>query len=89
MLYQDNYLVISVKLNFCQRQTHCIDDQDTLQSVADTDNELTECQTRRKKLQSTGISLVSLHASMKTLKSNISEAQKVLVDCLKDSESDY
>ena len=25
---------------------------------------------------------------MKTLKSNISEAQKVRVDCLKDSESD-
>ena len=88
MLYQDNYLAINVKLNFCQRQTHCIDDQDTFQSVTDTDNEFTECQTRRKKLQSVVISPVSLHASMKTLKSNISEAQKVQVDCLKDSESD-
>ena len=29
-----------------------------------------------------------LHAFMKTLKSNISEAYKVQVDCLKDSESD-
>ena len=88
MLYQDNYLAINVKLNFCQRQTHCIDDQDTFQSVTDTDNEFTECQTRRKKLQSVVISPVSLHASMKTLKSNISEAQKVQVDCLKDSEFD-
>ena len=42
----------------------------------------------KKKLQSTGISLVSLHAFMKTLKSDISEAYKVKVDCLKDSESD-
>ena len=39
-------------------------------------------------LQSTGISSVSLDAVMKTLKSNISEACKVQVDCLKDSESD-
>ena len=34
------------------------------------------------------ISPVSLHAFMKTLKSDISEAYKVQVDCLKDSESD-
>ena len=88
MLYQENYLAISVKLNLCQRQTHCIDDQDKFQSVTDTDNEFTECQTPRKKLQSIGISPVSLHAFMKTLKSNISEAYKVQVDCLKDSESD-
>ena len=88
MLYQDNYFAVSVKLNFCQRQTHCIDDQDKFQSVTDTDNEFTECQTPRKKLQSIGISPVSLHAFMKTLKSNISEAYKVQVDCLKDSESD-
>ena len=88
MLHQDNYFVVSVKLNFCQRQTHCIDDQDKFQSVKDTDNEFTECQTPRKKLQSIGISPVSLHAFMKTLKSDISEAYKVQVDCLKDSESD-
>ena len=88
MLYQDNYFAVSVKLNFCWRQTHCIDDQDKVQSVTDTDNEFTECQTPRKKLQSIGISPVSLHAFMKTLKSNISEAYKVQVDCLKDSESD-
>ena len=31
---------------------------------------------------------VSLYAFMKTLKSNISEAYKVQVDCLKDSGSD-
>ena len=84
----DNYFAISVKLHFCWRQTHCIDDQDKVQSVTDTDNEFTECQTPRKKLQSIGISPVSLHAFMKTLKSNISEAYKVQVDCLKDSESD-
>ena len=41
--------------------------------------------TSRKKL---GISPVSLHAFMKALKSNISEAYKVQVECLKDSESD-
>ena len=83
MLYQDNYFAISVKLNFCWRQTHCIDDQDKFQSVKDTDNEFTECQTPRKKLQSIGISPVSLHAFMKTLKSNISEAYTVQVDFLK------
>ena len=42
----------------------------------------------RKKLQSIGISPVSLHASMKTLKCNISEVYKGQVDCLKESESD-
>ena len=56
--------------------------------VKDTDNEFTECQAPRKKLQSIGISPVSLHAFTKTLKSNISEAQKVQVDCLNNSESD-
>ena len=71
-----------------ETRTHCIDDEDKVQSVTDTDNEFTECQTPRKKLQSIGISPVSLHAFMKTLKSNISEAYKVQVDCLKDSESD-
>ena len=55
-------------------QSHCTDDQDKIQSVTDTDNEFTECQTPRKKLQSIGISPVSLHAFMKTLKSNILEA---------------
>ena len=43
-------------------------------SVIDTGNEFTECQTPRKKLQSIGISPVSLNAFMKTLKSNISDA---------------
>ena len=88
MLYQDNYFAVSVRLKFCQRQTHYIDDQDKFQSVTDTDNEFTECQTPRKKLQSIGISPVSLHVFMKTLKSNISEAYKLQVDCLKDSNSD-
>ena len=68
--------------------TDCIDDQDKFQSVKDTDNELTECQTPRKKLHSIDISPISLHAFMKTLKSNISEAYKVQVHCLKDLESD-
>ena len=88
MLYQDNYFVVSVELNFCQGQPHSIDDQDELQSVTDTDNEFTECQTAREKLQSIGISPVSLDAFMKTLKSNISEVHKVQIECLKDSESD-
>ena len=70
MLYQDNYFVVSVRLKFYWRQTNCIDDQDKVQFVTDTDNEFTECQTPRKKLQSTGISSVSLHAFMETLKSD-------------------
>ena len=41
-----------------------------------------------KKLQSIDISPVSLHAFMKTLKSDILEAYKLQVDCLKDSGSD-
>ena len=54
--------------------------------VKDTDNEFTECQTPRKKFQSIGISPVSLQAFTKTLKSDISEAQKVQVDGLNNSE---
>ena len=50
------------------------DDQNKFQSVKDTDNEFTECQTPRKKLQSIGISSTSLHAFMKNSKNNISEA---------------
>ena len=68
MFYQDNYFVVSVKLNFCQRQTHYIDDQDKFQSATDTDTEFTECQTPRKNLQSIGMSPVSLHAFMKNFK---------------------
>ena len=88
MLYQDSYFLVSVKLVFYQRQTHCIDDEDKFQSITDTDNEFIECQTPRKKLQSIGISRVSLQAFTKTLKSNISEVHRVQVNCLKDSESD-
>ena len=88
MLYKDNYFVVSVQPNFCQRLTHCISDQDKFKSVTDTDNEFTECQTPRKKLLSIGISLVSSQAFMKTLQRNISEAYKVQVKCLKVSESD-
>ena len=73
----ENYFAISVKVNFCQRQTHCIDDQDKFQSATDTENEFTNYQTPRKKLQSIGISTLSLHAFIKTFKNNISEAYKV------------
>ena len=45
--------------------------------VCDFNNELTDCQSPRKKLQSIVISPVSLNALMKTLKSDISEACKV------------
>ena len=38
MLYQENYFVVSVKLNFCQRKACCIDDQGKFQPVTDTDN---------------------------------------------------
>ena len=74
MLCSIDDFVVSVKINFCQRQNKCIDDDDKFQSVKYTDNEFIECQTPRKKLQSTGISPCSLHAFMKTLKNNISEA---------------
>ena len=57
-------------------------------SVIDTGNEFTECQTPRKKLQLIGISPVSLNAFMEILKSDISEAYKVQVDYLKDLVSD-
>ena len=90
MLYQDNYFAVSVKLNFCQRQAHCIDDQDKVQSVTDTDNEFTECQTPRKSSNQLAFNLSAYtHSFMETLKSDISEACKVQVDCLKDSESNY
>ena len=87
-MYQKNYFVVSVKIKFCYGQTKCIDDQDKFQSVKDNNNEFTERQTPRKKLQSIGISPVTLHAFMKTFKSNISEAQKVQVDCLNNPEFD-
>ena len=58
-------------------------------NVTNTENEFTECQTPGKNLKSTSISPVSLHASMKTLNSNISVAYKVQGDCLKNSESDF
>ena len=45
-------------------------------------------QTPRKKLQLIGVSPVSLQTFMETLKSDILEAYKVQVDCLKDSVSD-
>ena len=77
MLYQDSYFAVSVKLIFCQTQTHCIDDQDKDQSVTDTENQFSECQTSSKKLQKLGISPISLIAFMKSLKSNSSEASKV------------
>ena len=73
-MYQDNYFVVSVKIEFCQRQAKFIDDQDKFQSIENTDNEFTECQTPKKKLQSIGISPVSLQTFMKTLKINILEA---------------
>ena len=78
--------VVCVKISFCYRQTKCIDDQNIFQSVKNTGNEFTECQTLRKKLQSIGISPVSLHSFMKTLKSDISVAHKTQVDCLKDAD---
>ena len=75
MLYQDNYSAVSFKTKFSlEADTHCIDDQDKVQSVTDTNNEFTECQTPRKKLRSIGISPVILHAFMETSKGNISEA---------------
>ena len=74
MLCSIDDFIVSVKIFFCQRQAKYIDDQDEFQSVKDTDSEFNECQTPRKKLQTIGISSVSLNAFIKTLKNNISEA---------------
>ena len=87
MLYQGNYFAVSVKINFCQIQTHCIDDQDKFQSVTGTDNEFTECQTPKKASINQHFTC-QLTRILKILKSNISEAYKVQVDCLKDLEYD-
>ena len=76
-LYQGNYFAVRVKVNFCQIQTYWINGQDKIQSITDTDNEFSKCQTSRKKFQLIDISPVSLHIFMKTLKTNISEAFKV------------
>ena len=62
-MYQDNYFAVSEKINLCWRQTKCIDDQYKFQCVKDTDNEFTECQTPRKKLQSIGVQKQKLQLS--------------------------
>ena len=95
-LKTENTNVIPGQLFCCQcrakclleADTDCSDYQDKVQSVTDTDNGFTGCQTPRKKLQSIDISPDSLHAFMNTIKSDISEAYKAQVDCLEDSESD-
>ena len=76
------------KSNFLLETDSLYDDQDKVQSVIDTDNEFTECQALRKKLQSVGISPVNLNSFMKILKSDISEAYKAQVDHFKGSEPD-
>ena len=86
-MYQNNYFAVSEKINFYQRETKCIDGQYKFHSVKDTDNEFTECQTPKKKLQSIDISPVTLHSFMETLKRSI-ESIKLQVDCLNNSESD-
>ena len=43
MLCSIDDFVVSVKKNFYQRQTKCIDDQYKFQFVKDTENEFTEC----------------------------------------------
>ena len=83
--YQVNYFVLSVKLNFCQRQTGCIDDQEKFQPVIDTYN---ECETPRKKLQSVLYFNCQLTRIYKNFKERYFRINKVQVDCLKDSESD-
>ena len=64
VMHQNNYFIVSVKINFCYRQTKCIDDQDKFQSVKDTYNEFTEGQTPRKKLQSIGSNHLSAYTHL-------------------------
>ena len=51
-------------INVLPRQLFCRQCKAKFRSVTDTSNELTECQTPRKKLQSISISPVSLHGFM-------------------------
>ena len=84
-----------------ETETDYIDDEDKGQHFAVIDDEFTEWQTPREKLQTIAISPVSLHAEpqysritngkmkldkgMHTMKSNISEANNVQADCWEDS----
>ena len=77
------------KFNVVPRQLYCRQCKAKFQPVTDTDTEFTKRQTPRKKLQLIGILPASLHTFMKILKSDILEAYKVQVDCLKDSQSDF
>ena len=61
----------------------CINDLHKVQSITDTGNEFTECKHQGKSSNHLAVWPVSLQAPMKTLKSDISEAYKVQVDCLK------
>ena len=42
-LVPEQLFAVSVKLNFCQKQTHCINDHGKVESVRYTDSEFTEC----------------------------------------------
>ena len=81
MLNQDNYIV-SVKLNYCYRQTQCIDDQDKFQSVPDTTMDSLNVKHQRHSFNQLAFHLPA-DTFMKTLKINISEAYKVQVDCFR------
>ena len=63
-------------------------DEDKVQSVTDTDNEFTDGQTPRRKLQSNWHFACQLTRIYGNLQSDISEPYKVQFDYLKDSQSD-
>ena len=88
MLYQDNYFGVSVKLNFVRDRFTVMMIKINFNLLQILKMNLLNAKHQRRSSQSVGISPLSLHAFMKTLKSNISGAYKVQVDCLKDSESD-
>ena len=87
-MYQDNSFNVCVQLNFYQRQTYCIDDQDKVQSVTDTNNEFTECQNTKEKAPINLHFPCQLTRIYENFKQCISEVYKVQVDCLKHSGSD-
>ena len=48
MLYKDNYFIVTLKLNFCEKQRLFIDEEGKFQSVTGTDKDFAECETPTK-----------------------------------------
>ena len=87
MLYQDNYFTVNVKLNFVRDRLTVlmikIKYLNLLQILI-----INSLNVKHQEKAHINWHFTCQLARMKTLKNNISEAYKVQVECLKDSESD-